>query len=581
MKNYYQIIERKIIIYTRGRLCETESELITSDLFKEVIEKGMKNLIEKNHPMVNNLHDDFDSHIKILCDVIYYLHNNPINTVKSILPHAAYLLENPIQLNTIVEYLYNYWREFERYVICDSIDDDLDKRPYRTFNQTIEKLKHLVRSVYRDVSENIIQTHPNIYRQVNSGAEFACISLPLEKFYTQISAYSPLKDIGIMRQVLLNPPLILEPSMNKRKGQFQRVEKNPLSFINIIPQKWLCYPALVGDLLIYVYVHQLFYELGFSLCNLFELASGDKLNRKPDAIYLFGAEEQEIAKLGSGPTVFYEDTKEKLFVAACPNSKEFGYFGYLKKMMLTLHNAMKLKQQRMPFHGSLVEIHMKNGKKATVLMIGDSGAGKSETLEAYKGLGNDLISSINIIADDMGSLEITEDGQLRGYGTETGAFLRLDDLKPGYAFGQIDRSIIMSANQVNARIIIPVSDYSSVIKGVAVDYVFYANNYEKIGEGKPVIEKITSSADAFQIFRQGAVMSKGTTTTTGLVYSYFANIFGPVQYKETHDKVAIKFFEQFFTNGIFVGQIRTQLGIKGLEQTGPEIAARKLLELIA
>jgi len=139
----------------------------------------------------------------------------------------------------------------------------------------------------------------------------------------------------------------------------------------------------------------------------------------------------------------------------------------------------------------------------------------------------------------------------------------------------------MSANQVNARIIIPVSDYSSVIKGVAVDYVFYANNYEKIGEGKPVIEKITSSADAFQIFRQGAVMSKGTTTTTGLVYSYFANIFGPVQYKETHDKVAIKFFEQFFTNGIFVGQIRTQLGIKGLEQTGPEIAARKLLELIA
>ncbi len=34
------------------------------------------------------------------------------------------------------------------------------------------------------------------------------------------------------------------------------------------------------------------------------------------------------------------------------------------------------------------------------------------------------------------------------------------------------------------------------------------------------------------IFREGAVMSKGTTTSSGLVHSYFANIFGPPEYKD-------------------------------------------------
>ncbi|MDZ7821174.1 MAG: hypothetical protein U5N26_04820 [Candidatus Marinimicrobia bacterium] len=44
-----------------------------------------------------------------------------------------------------------------------------------------------------------------------------------------------------------------------------------------------------------------------------------------------------------------------------------------------------------------------------------------------------------------------------GCGTETGAFVRLDDLQPGYAFGQLDRSIIMSPGKINSRILLPVT----------------------------------------------------------------------------------------------------------------------------
>ena len=75
-------------------------------------------------------------------------------------------------------------------------------------------------------------------------------------------------------------------------------------------------------------------------------------------------------------------------------------------------------------------------------------------------------------------------------------------------------------------------------------------------------------------------MSKGTTTSTGLVHSYFANIFGPPEYKTVHEKIASKYFLSFFKNNVFVGQMRTRLGIPGYESTGPKEAAMELLKII-
>src|SRR5665811_5238 len=199
-------------------------------------------------------------------------------------------------------------------------------------------------------------------------------------------------------------------------------------------------------------------------------------------------------------------------------------------MILTLHNIKIMKNGNLPFHGALVKINLKNGKESTILIIGDTGAGKSETLEALRVIGKDSIADLMIIADDMGSIEL-ENGQPVGYGSEIGACLRLDDLQPGYAFGQIDRAIIMSANQINARIVIPVNSFNNVIKGYKINYVLYANNYEVIDEKHPIMEKFDNSTDALKIFKEGMVMSKGTTTSIGLTQSYFANIFGPPQYR--------------------------------------------------
>ena len=75
-------------------------------------------------------------------------------------------------------------------------------------------------------------------------------------------------------------------------------------------------------------------------------------------------------------------------------------------------------------------------------------------------------------------------------------------------------------------------------------------------------------------------MSKGTTTTQGLVETYFANIFGPTQYKELYEPLAHRYFKDMFDQGIFVGQLRTMLGIPGMELSGPENSAKALLKLI-
>lgn len=580
----FEIIDNKVIIHIHETICENGPEIVNSQLFREILDLAVAELVDRQSHLLeifpgrNTSAESIQKLVQFLT-VLSDTETDANDKEKALQAYASFL-KDPHLFNSFIEFLYNFWRKYDRFIICDSMGRNWDKRPYRTFNATIGHLTHLIRGMYRDIQEAVTGDHPRIYRQVAAGAEMAAISVNhAVPFYD--SQYDIVNSISMIRQVLINPPLILNPLMNKRKGEFVRINQNPLELFPLEPADWLCYPAKVGRLLILVYIHKRFIDLGLSLCNLFELASDDDLMQKPDAIYFYGVPSHFMDNLKEFPTVFHEDEKNNLLVAAVPNKDEFGYFGYLKKMILTLHNITMMKQGFWPFHGALVQIILKGNKSRTMLFVGDTGAGKSETLEALRECGQDLIQDLFVIADDMGSIQIADNGDIIGYGTEIGAFLRLDDLKPGYAFGQIDRAIIMNPTQTNARIILPVTNYETVIKGHKIDYIFYANNYEAIDDDHPILEKFTNQQDAFHVFREGTVMSKGTTTSTGIVHSYFANIFGPVQYKELHDKIADRFFKAFFDKNVYVGQIRTRLGLKGYEYNGPELAAQRLLSEIS
>ncbi len=578
----HNLLDEKIVIRMQGKTAENAEELLSSDLFFEILTQFVSTLKRQQSRLLRIFPDSeiTEDDLRLLTSIFRYLAKLPADLVLRVQDGSQPFFDDRELLNDFVEQLYNYWRSLNRVVVCDSAGDRLDKKPYRAFNETVEKLTHVVRSTYRDVQENITGRHPRIYRQVSAGAEIGAIALPRDVPF-KADIYKKLNSIGIIRQVLIYPPLIFSSPMNKRTGSFVRVDANPVLDVELDHDDWLCYPAKVGDLVVLVYFSLAQFELGFSLCNLFELASDEDLKRQPDAIYLFGVEPQvpEEQAVPDRETIFFDDEANGILVGSIPLRDRYSYFGYLKKMILTLHNIIMMKRGRLPYHGAMVNLTLKGGQPSTVLIIGDTGAGKSETLEALRAIAGDEVEDLVVIADDMGSLAL-EDGRVIGYGTEMGAFVRLDDLQSGYAWGQIDRTIIMNPDQTNARVVIPVTKYDDVVRGFGVDYIFYANNYDTVDGDVSAVQSFDRVEDALEVFRAGRVMSKGTTTTTGLVQTYFANIFGPPQYQHLHDPLAEKFFHAFFDQNLFVGQLRTQLGVSGKEQGGPQHAARELLRVI-
>ena len=384
-----------------------------------------------------------------------------------------------------------------------------------------------------------------------------------------------LEDVNFIDCILLEPPFITYPKKNTRNGMFTEVKENPLNYKHINKDHWFCYPAKVGELIAYVYFHRDYMNHGITLCNLFEMATKEECRgRCPDIIFVFGINDGEELK-----TIFYDDKENSIMLGYINYSEEIDYFGYMKKMILTLHNLIMIKRGNLPIHGAMVNIQMKNGKNANVVIMGDSGAGKSESLEAFRTMSEEYISNMNVIFDDMGTFK-NIDGKIYAYGTEIGAFVRLDDLAQGYAFREIDRSIFMNPDKINARLVMPISPYNEIIKGYKVDLFLYANNFTDILDGERAIDYFETPEEAIKLFKAGLRVAKGTTTEEGLVKSYFANPFGPAQKQEECNKLIEKYFNDMFDGNVKVGQIKTCLAIKGKEQQGPKVAALDLFEII-
>lgn len=470
----------------------------------------------------------------------------------------------------IVEDIYDYWRKLERYSIIEKSDYDQGIE-VENFLSSNMNFKELILDIYRKAEVSVTGKRPRVFRQVPAGVNASmivknfCVDYPEELEF--------LNEIPFITKVLIETPYITYTKSNKRDGFFEEVYENPVINLDIDTDEFLCYPAKVGDNLIYVYFHHNLITHGISTSNLFELASEDEiLNNKPDAIYVFGGENKK------DQNIFYEN-EDGLLIGYVNYTYSKDYFGYLKKMCLTLSNIISMKKSYLPIHGAGVNVILQNGKSANVVILGDSGAGKSESIEAFRKLAKDYIKDMTVIFDDMGTFRI-EDDKVMAYGTEIGAFVRLDDLDAGYAFKQIDRSIFMNPDKVNARLIMPVADYSQIMAGYEVDFFLYANNYDKLEDDEKSIAMIEEEKEAIKVFKRGARFAKGTTTETGLVESYFANPFGPYQKQEICDKLIEKYFNKLYENDKKVGQIKTQLGVEGQESNGPLKSAKELFEII-
>lgn len=582
-KKPYTISREKVIFDYSALYCDTADDLLRSELLRDIVDRFIERIASRGSSLFAFLVETLpglrrDELSGYMVNLFRLLSGSTADEIIAMNRQYQPILSEREHLYEFVEELYNFWRRFERFIYTEAPERSMyakNSMHHARFIKANEEFRNLVLRVYRQISENLTGRNPRVYRQLPAGANMGML---LEKIgWDCPQPYHALCGVPFIRLALVEPPLILYPARNTRKGRFEEVPGLPEGALSIDPGEWFCFPAKVGELTAFVYFHRDFISLGLSMVNLFEIADYEDIDRKrPDLLLLFGLPRQGLP----GDTVFYDDGESGMLVGLVGHSEEVDYFGYFKKMTLTLHNIAMLKRGRLPLHGAMVYIRLMDGATANVVIVGDSGAGKSETLEALRALADDYICEMKVIFDDMGSIGLDPSGMAAGYGTETGAFVRLDDLQPGYAYEEIDRSIFMNPDKTNARLVIPVTRYHDIVKGYPIDMLLYANNYERVDGDHPAVEFFPGPGEALSVFRSGARLAKGTTDEKGLVHTYFANPFGAPQRREAHEKAAVSYFQRMFSAGVRVGQIRTRLGIDGFEQEGPRAASRELFRVI-
>ena len=578
MRKEFSISNDKVIINFTAKYCSTFEALVESQGFNEVIESYLKKSKKKVTLSWRYLKDNLKTEdIRVMTNnltkIFKYLTVMNVEEIVETNPKYQDLFSDKDKFISLIEDLYLFWRRLERYTIIHSnkLKDGLSAV---SFTQANSSLSNLIIKLYRKIEKNVLGYRPNVFRQIPVGGNASII---LNKVLWPLpKGYEALEDIEFIDSILLETPFITYPKKNTRSGMFTEVDTNPIFNAYLNKEHWFCYPAKVGELIAFIYFHRDYMQHGITLCNLFEMARVEEYRgKKPDLVYVFGANDNT----GKKKTVFYDDKENDIMVGYVNHSEEIDYFGYMKKMTLTLHNLVMIKRGYLPIHGAMVNIELKDGKTANVVIMGDSGAGKSESLEAFRALSEDYISNMTIIFDDMGTFKEV-DGKIYGYGTEIGAFVRLDDLDQGYAFKEIDRSIFMNPDKINARLVMPVAPYKEIVKGYEVDLFLYANNYTEVKAGEDSIEYFKTPKDAIKVFKAGARMAKGTTSEKGLVESYFANPFGPAQKQEETDVLIEKYFDAMFKGTVKVGQIKTALALEGKEKEGPREAAIELFDII-
>lgn len=577
MSKEFSITGNKAILNLSEQFFNDVNELLNSESFLDLT-KCFINYHKKDSTRVYAYIEQFfinssvDSLARELTDILKLLTVMNIDEVSSKINKYHNLNKEKDGLLKIVEEFYNYWRNLERYSI---IKQNENSRGVGVVNfvEINEKLKNMILQAYRRIEMSILGEWPKVYRQVPAAADASIMIRQFNKNYPEI--YKDLNKIPFITQVMIETPYITYTKSNKRDGVFEEVYENPILNTNINYPHFFCYPAKVGDNLIFIYFHRDLLTHGVSASNLFELADVKEIEDKtPDAIYIYGPKDE-----GERKNSFYYDKENKLYVGYIAYSDKIDYFGYLKKMVLTLNNVINIKKEYLPIHGAGLSVVLQNNKTVNIVILGDSGAGKSESIEAFRSLAKDYIKEMTIVFDDMGSFRI-QNNKVYAYGTEIGAFVRLDDLDAGYAFKQIDRSIFMNPDKVNSRLIMPVASFDEINLGYEVDFFLYADNYSAVLDGCDSIEIFDKKEEALRVFKRGARLAKGTTTETGLVQTYFANPFGPVQKREECDKLLDKYFDNLFENKVKVGTIKTQLGLNNMQFEGPRSAAIELFELI-
>lgn len=462
----------------------------------------------------------------------------------------------------LLDGIYDVWRKCERYA---TIDRSEEKIPSMSFISLTDSFSEAIIGCYRRIYENVLGSEQTVYRQLPSGVNAGFM------LNSSSSAILPadlnfLKKTKTVDALVIRPPFICSSKENTRVGTFFDKDER-LKEGRYQADDFLMAPILIKGRVGYVYVKKDYLSFLVAMGNLFQMTTlKDVEGLKPSFIVVFGADVDDDL------TYYYKD--EDVYVGLVPQRGHIAYFGYLKKIILTLHNLSMIDEGKLPIHGAGIEITLNNGRVYNVVLLGDSGAGKSETIEALKRVQDGSVEEVKTIFDDMGTFSL-RDGSVMTQGTEIGAFVRLDDLEKGYSLKSIDRAIYINVDRVNSRVVVPIESYQMSKTLHRVDVFLLADNFTDTDEG---LIRYENKRLAEEEFIKGERVAKGTTSESGKVSTFFANPFGPVQRQEECKPLIDMFFTKLFESQVYVGRIYTRLSIDPVH--GPEKGAQALFELL-
>ncbi|MDD4363491.1 MAG: hypothetical protein PHD33_04695, partial [Atribacterota bacterium] len=218
MNESFHFYDRQVVIKSSNGICKDCEELLKSQLFKKVLEKYFKYLKKKNSPLLVLFYEIQETEWeKIVLDSFVLLSaDKGIKEISRENSQFYIFLKDTYLFHQFVERLYDFWRHYERFFVKYDLKDQSGlksfQKPYRAFNETIEELNHLVRKTYRNICENITGDHPRIYRQVPAGCQVGFITTNIE-YQLPLEYRVVVQDIPLITQILIEPPLIVDPLM--------------------------------------------------------------------------------------------------------------------------------------------------------------------------------------------------------------------------------------------------------------------------------------------------------------------------------------------------------------------------------
>jgi hypothetical protein len=305
------------------------------------------------------------------------------------------------------------------------------------------------------------------------------------------------------------------------------------------PKEYVCKMVQVGGSKVMLvmnraYSHYIVEEL--RLFPQFELS--DAVDMKPDAVSFLGIPSKvmgEDYRIGYFMDQMSDGTS--LPVSWVDKEDITDYMGYLKKPILTVANEKVKEKGMVPIHGSAFTVVFKNGLRKTIVMGGDSGTGKSETIIAMveqimkaEGLA-DQVEAVELLAGDMLALIEKEDGQLYLTGTESGDFMRTTDISDHYM--DMWRDLIDTGSKTNLddaknpRITIKgICDPEINLRPVRVNMFFNINNFQT----PPVSGSVSEVEQPHNLIMQDYMNGyRGEKGTSGDQPNYYASILHSTQ----------------------------------------------------